>query len=253
MTTQTTTTTEMRSGVCECGTPVMRPAGDGAWAAFIDRMPFVCAACQARAEEHDREHADEFERDARIRRHQRRIAASGIPDRYAGLRLDQTASRGGDLAREWVRSATDDNATRRGLVLTGPVGVGKTHLAAAAAGSLLDHRPVRWLTGPLLLARLGTGLGTREHDDMIRVLLGRTPMVLDDLDKARATEYAAEQVFTAVDSRVSENVPLLVTTNLELRELADRWPSPYGEAVVSRLAGFCVVVRMSGPDRRMAA
>lgn len=248
-----TASTATRTGQCACGAEVTRPAGEGKFAAFIDRMPFVCAACIEQAEAMDQERERDFEHDQRIRREQARRVQSGIPDLLADLRLDQLAdSREVFEARDWLRRAADpDSAKRRGLLLTGPVGVGKTHLAAAAAGSLLEHRPVRWLTGPLLLARLGTGIGTREHDDIIGLLLGRTALVVDDLDKVRATEYGAEQIFTAVDSRVTEGVPLLVTTNLELDELAERWPDPFGEAIASRLAGYCERVHMDGPDRRM--
>lgn len=251
----TDTTTATRTGRCACGAEVTRPAGEGKFAAFIDRMPFVCAACQAKAEESDQERERDFEHDAQVRRRQQRRVLSGIPDRLADLRLEQLdPCREVFAAQEWLRRAADDeHKHRRGLVLTGNVGVGKTHLAAAAAGTLLDIQPLRWLTGPLLLARLGTGMGTPERHEILSVLLGRKAIVLDDLDKARASDYGAEQVFAAIDTRVTEGVPLLITTNLDLAELAERWPQPYGEAIASRLVGFCEVVHMQGPDRRMEA
>jgi DNA replication protein DnaC len=77
-------------------------------------------------------------------------------------------------------------------------------------------------------------------------------MVLDDIDKGRPTEYGAEQIFLAVDQRVTHGSSLLVTTNLGLDELRDRWPETYGPAIVSRLVGHCELVRIDGEDRRIA-
>jgi DNA replication protein DnaC len=45
-------------------------------------------------------------------------------------------------------------------------------------------------------------------------------------------------------------IPLLVTSNLDLDQIAERWPAPFGESVASRLYGHCTTVAMSGNDRR---
>jgi hypothetical protein len=39
-----------------------------------------------------------------------------------------------------------------------------------------------------------------------------------------------------------------VTTNLGLGQLAAKWPAPFGEAIASRLAGYCKVVARSAVD-----
>jgi integrase len=62
---------------------------------------------------------------------------------------------------------------------------------------------------------------------------------MDDLDKGRPTEYGAEQIFTAIDQRLTAGKALLVTSNLRLNELAGKWPEPFGGAIVDRLAGYC--------------
>jgi DNA replication protein DnaC len=104
-----------------------------------------------------------------------------------------------------------------------------------------------------MFARLQRPLGSDEHNKIVKVLAGKVPLVIDDIDKARPTAYGAENVFVAIDSRVSNLIPLIVTTNLDLDELAQHWPEPYGEAIVSRLAGYCRHVRLTGHDRRIAA
>ena len=74
--------------------------------------------------------------------------------------------------------------------------------------------------------------------------------MLDDLDKARPTDYGAEQIFLAIDHAVTHGRPLIVTSNLPLNRIADHWPQPAGHAIASRLLGYCVQHRLAGPDRR---
>ena len=241
----------VQTGTCECGKPATRnlPDPSTAFAAdLIDRVaatPLVCEACQRledeKAAEQDRAARDQEAQD----RYRRRVAASGLP---AGLRHNDS----GELDPEQSYAIQGWPHDPRGLLLTGPIGVGKTHAAAAAAEHCLRSGALDWTSGPLLMARLGSGLGTAIHDDAVRVLQHPRALVLDDLDKARPTEYGAEQMFVAVDTRVTNHKPLLVTTNLDLGELARKWPSPYGEAIASRLAGYCVVHALTGPDRRTA-
>ena len=46
-------------------------------------------------------------------------------------------------------------------------------------------------------------------------------LVLDDLGAERDTAYAAEQVFNVVDARVQTGLPLVVTTNLSVKEMQE--------------------------------
>lgn len=184
------------------------------------------------------------------RRFRANIAASGIPDALRDLSWDaMTAHQGQESA---IAAARHWAAEGGGLVLTGPVGVGKTRIAATATWTVLAKRMCCWLSAPLLFARLGSGLGSTPRDNALQVLTSKTALVIDDFDKARPTEYGAEHVFLAVDGRVTNNAPLLVTTNLSLGELAAKFPEPYGEAIASRLAGYCTVETVSGPDQRLA-
>ena len=74
-----------------------------------------------------------------------------------------------------------------GLLLTGGVGRGKTWLAAAAANARLDLGPVRWFSTPALLAQLGLPFGDERREDALEALAGSQALVLDDIDKARAS------------------------------------------------------------------
>lgn len=181
----------------------------------------------------------------------RRRNAIGVEADLADFTFDQVDVSDGraatvDMARRWA--VGELNA----IGLGGPVGTGKTRVAVAAANEMVRYRPVRFYSVPVLVARLGTGkLDAPERLRAVDVLLGRCALVLDDLDKVRATAYAAEAVFMGIDARVDNAAPLLVTTNLSMRELAEYWPQPWGEAIASRLL-LLNWTRLDGPDRRAA-
>ena len=50
---------------------------------------------------------------------------------------------------------------------------------------------------------------------------------------------------------MTAGAPLLVTTNLGLDALAAKFPEPFGDAIVSRLAGYCEAFALQGHDRRL--
>ena len=208
-----------------------------------------CPTCVEVAEAHKRWKAREQE----IRQHAERVGrqrrASGIPAQLRGLEWsdleEDERSNAIKAARTWPFGSS------KGLLLAGPVGVGKTRIAATAAWQYLELAPLRWFSAPVLFSRLGSSYGSQQLDDARAVLTGTTALVLDDLDKVRPTEYGAEIVWQAIDGRIVEGVPLLVTTNLTLDALADKFPEPFGPSIASRLVEYCDAFLLAGADRRL--
>jgi DNA replication protein DnaC len=217
---------------------------------MLERTPAVCPAC---AKDDDVQRCERNERELQQQVRVRRLA-SGIPSRLRDLSLERVALGYATSAyntellaavQSWAIGQT------AGLLLAGAVGVGKTWLAAAAAWEWLARGPLQWFAVPTLFARLGLSFADEARQEALNVLTGKGPLVLDDLDKVRATEYAAEQLFCAIDNRVTAGAQLLVTTNLELGALAAKFPQPYGEAIASRLAEHCEAFLVQGQDRRL--
>lgn len=248
----------VQTGPCvDCSTPATRDLSlfdsddniDSRFARILVNLPLRCDECDARiVAEREAEEADREARHAETQ-HYLRVKGSELPSALLRVdldRLDQAhCADAVAAARYWALRGG-------GLMLTGPFGTGKTTIAAGALRLALERRHGRWTSAPLLMARLGSGLGSDERDRTLRMLTGTTALVIDDLDKTRPTEYGAEQIFLAVDGAVTSDRALLITTNLGLGQLAAKWPPPFGEAIVSRLAGYCNVVEVGGPDRRLA-
>jgi len=213
----------------------------------VDRAPLLCDDCADLAwREHETERAEE-DAYGHARRLEARRVASGVPELLRGLELTDP-----DPARAHVLKAAKVWAIggSSGLVLGGDVGVGKTHMAAAAAWQRMHRERLKWLSVPVLFAHLALSFDNRIHEAAVEALAGTGALVLDDLDKAKASEYGAQQIFTAVDQRVTAGGALLVTTNLRLSQLAARWPEPFGDAIVDRLASYCQSFHLEGQSRR---
>jgi DNA replication protein DnaC len=221
----------------ECGSEVVLDtagAGDGPFTRRLADLVVHCSSC-----------ADELDR---LEEDVRRRAAVDLRRRAADLPASLR-----DQAFDGFSHFAAEAAAKRwaieggGLCLYGPVGVGKTRLAAAACWAALEQRPVRWISVPRLLVRVRSSFDDASRAEAIRVVAGRTAVVLDDLDKASSTDFGREILFPCVDERVEAGAPLLVTTNLRLSELGER----YGDWIMSRLAGYCEVFEMAGADRRL--
>jgi len=71
-------------------------------------------------------------------------------------------------------------------------------------------------------------------------------LVIDDLGAERATDFVREELDRIVDWRYRDRRPIAVATNLEDREIVEK----YGWRAISRWTESCERVRMEGPDYR---
>lgn len=149
----------------------------------------------------------------------------------------------------------------RGLYLSGPVGLGKTRIAATAAVQRLSLAPVRWLSVSALMMKLSLDFKSPERAQAMRALDPPTfrpgaerlepTLVLDDLDKVRASDYQLAPLYTAINGWIEEELPLLVTANASLDELEEKFGGDFGTPIASRLAEHCERFEIRGRDRRV--
>jgi DNA replication protein DnaC len=107
------------------------------------------------------------------------------------------------------------------LVLCGPYGCGKSHLAYAVAGAYLRARHGVYVsTVPDLLDALRRSFDAKNGEEPFErrfdLVRNAELLVLDDLGAQNDTPWAAEKLYQILDHRYRRRLPLLVTTNVNL-------------------------------------
>ena len=147
------------------------------------------------------------------------------------------------------------------LVLCGPSGTGKTHLAAAVGNALIDaNQPVRFVSVPDLLDHLRSAFDPAigaQFDEVFMQAIEAPVLILDDLGAQSSTAWADEKLDQILTHRFNRRLPTLVTTGNRFDELNDRLRTrlgdPYFSTVVHVKAGSGKPdLRDSGLEPRLA-
>ena len=210
-------------------------------------------------------------------REERRLAAAHIPERYRHYTLDgyETAFRGADpslgranlTARKFVEAYPVDTAGK-GLLFTGSIGVGKTHLAVGVLRRLVQERGVKGLFCDYreLLKSIQNSYNAQVQTtelELLKPVFAAEVLVLDDLGAQKPNEWVWDTVALILNTRYNDKQTTIITTNYPdlgaggggqteveraAREqtLGDR----IGDRMRSRLAEMCVRVEMTGEDFR---
>jgi DNA replication protein DnaC len=184
---------------------------------------------------------------------------------------EQSLQRGKLLAQGFVR---DYPATEKGLLLMGPSGVGKTHLAVAAlkelirrghSGLFCDYRELlKEIQASYNPASESTEMGILEPIRTVELL------VLDDLGASKPSAWVLDIIGLVLNARYNEKLMTLLTTNYfdETESPAPTPRLPGGQRVAvkedtladrigarmrSRLFEMCRTVEVHAPDFRREA
>lgn len=147
----------------------------------------------------------------------------------------------------WLREVMEWQYGARGLVITGPTGVGKSRAVWRLLQRLLDEerRSVTVIdTMQLRSALQARGASPEEY---VRRLLRPDVVYWDDLGQIRVTGAVSEMLLYLVEQRCAAGKPFLVTTQYSGKQLTAQFErAELGEAVARRLNEFCRVVRVAG-------
>src|SRR6202000_1301394 len=207
----------------------------------------------------------------------RLLKRAAIPRRYEHCTLDtfepgygqadQSLAAAYLMARQFV-TGYPVTTEGRGLLLTGSVGVGKTHLAVGIVQALITEKGVHALFCDYreLLKRIQESYNPQVASTELQIL---TPifeaevLILDELGAQKPTDWVWDTVALILNTRYNDKRTTLITTNYPnaaaalarssdkvIREetLGDR----IGERMLSRLAEMCVEVEMRGSDLRQS-
>lgn len=147
-----------------------------------------------------------------------------------------------------VQYAEEFDGQDNSLLLTGPTGVGKTHLSLAIAGAVMAkgysvvYGPVQKLLHRLEKEHFGRAEGNSED-----VMVGCDLLILDDVGTEFSGSFYTSALYNIINERMLEGKPTIISTNFNAKELADR----YGNAIASRITGTFHPLMCAGADIRL--
>ena len=152
----------------------------------------------------------------------------------------------------------------KGLLFTGNIGVGKTHLAVGMVLALVREKsiPAMFCDYRELLKEIQHSYNAQSKTtelEILRPIFEAEVLVLDELGAAKPTEWAWDTVALILNTRYNDKRTTIITTNYadlapggsssrapREETLGDR----IGERMRSRLSEMCVAIEMRGGDFR---
>lgn len=135
------------------------------------------------------------------------------------------------------------------LLMQGETGLGKTHLSLAIAGEVIGkgftvlYNSAQNIFNELQKERFGKSDSNGQFEAMA---LECDLLVLDDLGAEFSTSFTNAALYNIVNTRINASLPTIISTNLSLQELEDR----YTRRITSRLIGEYTPLTFFGGDVR---
>ena len=154
-----------------------------------------------------------------------------------------------DVCRNFVQNFKQDY---HNLFFYGTVGTGKSFLSGCIASELLQtgHSVIYFSASGLFdtLARYAFDSRAKEalsgfYEDLYNCDL----LIIDDLGTEMTNTFVASQLFSCLNERHLRKNATIISTNLSLEELRDR----YSDRVFSRITSHYDLCKLTGPDIRM--
>lgn len=174
----------------------------------------------------------------------------------------------------WMKSLKPGQSS--GLLLSGPVGIGKSWLLAAIAKQLaMQGVTVRYADFFQLIHELREAYASDQADrSSLRPLQTVDVLIVDELGKGRNTEWELSVADSLISDRYNGNKCIIAATNYPLRGQAEAYQKQIdylrsesstnqmnaatfeplaqriGSRMYSRLSENCICMEISGTDRR---
>lgn len=212
-------------------------------------VPVLCE-CEKKAAEREKERRKEAEEMKIVHelRDKSLMDARFTGQTFSTFKTTKDNERALKLCKRYIDKFDSMVERNQGLLFWGDVGTGKTFAAACIANALLERRVSVVMTSFVKL--LEAMQGFKEDDDSLIHRLNRAKLlIIDDLGAERGTEFALEKVYNIIDSRYRAKLPLILTTNLNLKDMKGTTDIRYSR-IYDRIFEVCYPVQFSGPSFR---
>lgn len=180
---------------------------------------------------------------------------SGIPKRFKNATFANYNPIDNQGVLSKAKRFVADFPNTKGLLLTGPVGTGKTHLAAAIANALIDKLYSVYFGNVVDIMSFIKSTYNKEsrltEEEAVNIMTKEVDLfIIDDLGKENTKDYTSAMLYQLINRVYENEKPIVITTNFNSIELA-RKLGERGQAIVSRITEMCEPVIFKGEDWRM--
>lgn len=151
------------------------------------------------------------------------------------------------LCQKYAEKFVKIGTAPQGLLLHGSVGTGKTFASACISNYLMENgKTVLVMNLGLYLIKLKKEWDEAESN-VLEYVKHCDLLVIDDFGVEKTTEFVLDKAFALIDTRYRAEKPLIITTNLSLKEIADK----FGSRIADRLQEMCYPLRVEGQSKRL--
>lgn len=152
---------------------------------------------------------------------------------------------------EYMKAYSEDFHTHsKSIYMFGRTGLGKTHLALAAARKIIEN-------GHFVVYGTASNIFSSLEDEKFKHISAKYSMeklcsaellVIDDLGAEFFTSFTAAALHNVIENRLLSRKPVFITTNLGISDINKK----YGERIASRIIGEYEPIKFEGSDIRQA-
>lgn len=169
-------------------------------------------------------------------------------DYYAGEHLEKF-TKAVQICQNFIESFHLDY---HNLFFYGTVGTGKSFLSCCVAKELIDRgNLVIYFSASQLFDALSKSTFDRDSKEAVSGISGDIYecdlLIIDDLGTELTNSFVSSQLFSCLNNRHQRKKATIITTNLSLGELRDR----YSDRIFSRITSNYEVCKLTGDDIRM--
>lgn len=149
------------------------------------------------------------------------------------------------VARDYINKSIEEMQSE-GLIITGESGLGKTHLAASIANKLIENDKIVLmgrLTMLLDMIKETFGDNTKSENELIELYSNVDMIIIDDLGTEKISQWALEKLYTIIQNRNENRLPIIITTRFNKHGLIERFSQSQDEqlvdTIISKLYQMC--------------
>ena len=159
-----------------------------------------------------------------------------------------------EIAKDYTNKCIN-NKLENGLIITGNSGVGKTHLAASISNELIE-KDILVLMGRLtsLLDMIKETFkdNSKSENELIDLFSNLDMIVIDDLGTEKISQWALDKLYTIIENRNENKLPIIITTRFDRQSLLNRFyqsnDKDLSNAIIQKLYQMCYGIELKRYD-----